>query len=349
MTTKYIDADTHIVEDMEVWSMLAADELHLKPRVVTTEPDKAAPGVFPTGQYWMIDGELYGKGGQALINYVDGTRNFLDPAARVAQMDELGIAAQIIYPSIFLGLAPKSPATELALCRSYNRWMADVCARFPKRFYFVAVPSTKNIEDSVKDMEEWAAKGACGLLMRGFEDDKGLNHKSFWPLYAKAEALDLPICIHIGQGSRNLKNVEGQSGNAIGIVVPNLLAFGAIVNSSIPDEFKKLRFGIIESGSEWVPFAMSRASRYKDRYGVPDHTEDLLKNGRLFITCESHERLGDIIEFTGSDSLMLGTDYGHSDTSTELRAHELLEQRPDINADMARKITEDNPLRFYRM
>ena len=343
----YIDADTHIVEEAPVWDMIAQQDIDIRPRIVRTEPDGASPGVFATGQYWLIDGELYGKGGQALINYVDGTRNFLDPDARIAQMDEWNIAAQIVYPSIFLGLTAKTPRTELALARSYNRWMGDICGRYPGRFRFVAVPSTQNIAESVKDMAEWKDKGACGVLLRGYENDKLLGHKHFWPLYKRASELDLPICIHIGQGSRHMRNIEGGGGNAIGIAVPNLLAFASIVNSTIPDEFPTLKFGIIESGSEWASFAMSRAQRYRARYGVPNHSEKMLADGRMYITCEAHEDLAQIVKIVGEDSLMLGTDYGHSDTSTELRAHSMLEERSGLSSVLTRKMTRDNAMRFY--
>lgn len=349
MPARFIDADTHIVEDVNMWTEFAKDELDARPRVVITEPDKAMPGVFPTGQYWLVDGELYGKGGQALINYTDGTRNFANPGARVKHMDELGIGAQIIYPSIFLGMAAKTPRTELIIARAYNRWMANMCSQHKSRLYFIAVPSTANIAESVKDLKEWSDKGACGILLRGYENDKMLNHKHFWPLFAKAEELDLPICIHIGMGARSLRGIEGGGGNAINIAMPNLLAFGSIVNSHIPSEFPKLRFGIIESGSEWLPFAMSRADRYEARYKVPNHTRKMLADGRLFITCEQHEDLPTIIKSSGEDSLMLGTDYGHSDTSTELLAHDMLSKRNDIGPAIAEKINVTNAKRFYRM
>ncbi|MCB2107460.1 MAG: amidohydrolase family protein [Rhodobacteraceae bacterium] len=344
---QYVDADTHIVEDADIWSLLGNDEIELKPRIVVTEPDKAAPGVFPTGQYWMIDGELYGKGGQALINYSDGTRTFQNSAGRVADMDKYGIASQVIYTSIFLGLAPKSPRTELALARAYNRKMAEICSKYKDRFHYVAVPSAMNVRETVADMNEWKKNGACGLMLRGYENDKMLNHKHFWPIYAAAESLDMPICIHIGSGSRNLRNIEGGGGNAINVAMPNLLAFGSIINSHIPSEFPKLRFGLIESGSEWLPFAVSRAKRYEARYKVPNHFEKMLADKRLFVTCEQHEDLPEIIKLVGEDCLMLGTDYGHSDTSTELKAHEMLMARNDISRAVADKINVANPKALY--
>ena len=349
MATTYIDADTHIVEDTDIWTSIPKADQDVAPKVVMAAPEVGKPGVFATGQYWMVDGELYGKGGQALIHYEEGTRNLQNAKARVGQMDEWGIGAQIIYPSIFLGLTAKSPRTELVMTRAYNRWLADICSQHKGRLYFVAVPSAQNIEASVADMKEWADKGACGILLRGYEDDKLLNHKYFWPLYKKADELGLPICIHIGAGSRSLRNVEGQGGNPINLTVPNLLAYSSIVNHGIPSDFPNLKFGIIESGAEWLPFAMSRARRYRERYQVADHTEKLLADKRLFITCEFHEDIPQIVKHVGEDALLLGTDYGHSDTSTELRAHALLGERPEIGKALGEKIAATNARAFYRM
>ena len=46
----------------------------------------------------------------------------------------------------------------------------------------------------------------------------------------------------------------------------------------------------------------------------------------------------------------VGTDYTHADQSAELMALDILEQRAasgEISAEVARKILDDNPRRFY--
>jgi predicted TIM-barrel fold metal-dependent hydrolase len=345
MAHDFIDADTHIVEDEAVWSHIPTADRDVMPRVLKMEPDKARPDTWAP-EFFQVDGELYRKGGQQLIVYKDGTRTFTDPEARLEAMDELGIGVQVIYTSIFLGLATKSPRTELVLARSWNSWMGDVCAASNGRFRYVAVPSTKNVEETVKDMKRWRANGACGLMMRCYENDKTMVHKDYWPIYAEAQELDLPICIHIGQGSRAMKTIETTS-NGISVALPNLIAFGAIMNSEVPNMFPKLKFGFIESGASWIDFAISRGNRYREVYGVPSHAEQMLADGRLFITAEAHEDIGALVAKVGPDALLLGTDYGHSDTSTELGAHALFMERSDISQDVARRICVDNSRRFY--
>jgi predicted TIM-barrel fold metal-dependent hydrolase len=56
------------------------------------------------------------------------------------------------------------------------------------------------------------------------------------------------------------------------------------------------------------------------------------------------------MQFGTEDHLMVGTDYGHNDRSTDLRALQEIQdqgERGEIPADVARKILDDNPRRFY--
>jgi hypothetical protein len=65
------------------------------------------------------------------------------------------------------------------------------------------------------------------------------------------------------------------------------------------------------------------------------------------VTCETHEDLPQVLRYAGADNLMLGTDYGHADTSTELAAHKVLMARTDLGAGVAKNITELNAAKFY--
>jgi predicted TIM-barrel fold metal-dependent hydrolase len=49
----------------------------------------------------------------------------------------------------------------------------------------------------------------------------------------------------------------------------------------------------------------------------------------------------------GENTLMIGTDYGHADSSTELSALSTLKESGGISPEMHRKIVEDNPRKFY--
>jgi hypothetical protein len=76
--------------------------------------------------------------------------------------------------------------------------------------------------------------------------------------------------------------------------------------------------------------------------------DDLLERCGIFVTCQ----IGDDVPYLvkscmGENSLMIGTDYGHADSSTELSALSTLKDSGGISAQMHRRIVEDNPRAFY--
>jgi predicted TIM-barrel fold metal-dependent hydrolase len=46
---------------------------------------------------------------------------------------------------------------------------------------------------------------------------------------------------------------------------------------------------------------------------------------------------------------MMGTDYGHADTSSEIEALQRLKDQPGVSEAIANKILGDNPRRLYAL
>jgi hypothetical protein len=76
--------------------------------------------------------------------------------------------------------------------------------------------------------------------------------------------------------------------------------------------------------------------------------DDLLERCGIFVTCQ----IGDDVPYLikgcmGENTLMIGTDYGHADSSTELDALTTLKNSGGISSGQHKKIVEDNPRVFY--
>jgi predicted TIM-barrel fold metal-dependent hydrolase len=65
------------------------------------------------------------------------------------------------------------------------------------------------------------------------------------------------------------------------------------------------------------------------------------------VACENTDDLPYVLSYAGEDSLMIGTDYGHHDPSSELNAIRLLRKDRRIGAETIEKILEINPRKFY--
>ena len=67
------------------------------------------------------------------------------------------------------------------------------------------------------------------------------------------------------------------------------------------------------------------------------------------VTCENTDDLPYIVRESGEDGLVIGTDYGHTDTSSDVDAIRIFRDRTDLAEDVKRKILSDNARRLYAL
>ena len=116
-------------------------------------------------------------------------------ALRLKEMDDAGIDIQVLShgaPS-----TQKLPAdTAAALARRVNDRLHAVVADNPKRFAAFAALPTAVPDAAADELERTAKLGFKGAMLHGLANGVFLDDKRFWPIYARAEKLDLPIYMH---------------------------------------------------------------------------------------------------------------------------------------------------------
>jgi predicted TIM-barrel fold metal-dependent hydrolase len=357
-----VDADTHIAESERMWELIDREMYPRRP-VIASVPEDTLYG--KRNAFWLIDGNIFprpaGKGSFRLItpsasrhefsrgDIHIGCRELTNPAARLADMDQLGVELQVIYPTLFLVYLTDDPALDVALCRAYNRYLAEACSKSKDRLRWIAVPPLRSIEESVKEIRWAKDHGAVGVFFRGLEGDKTLDNPYFFPVYQAANDLDLPICVHTAIGNTTLLkmiDVERNHSFLASRVLP-LVAFRDIVANKIPETFPKLRFGFIEASAGWVPFLIHILRRLlRDRWKYAT-SADLFREYRLYVACEADEDVAYLAKYTGDDHLIIGSDYGHNDPSEERNLVATMRAREDIPKGLTEKILCENPRRLY--
>src|SRR5262249_57271542 len=98
----------------------------------------------------------------------DGRRGAYAPSARLRLMDEVGLDAAVIFPSLGLTWEVEVKDAELAAAyaRAYNNWVIDFCGTNPQRLIPVAHISLLDINEGVKEVERVAKLGVKGAFMR---------------------------------------------------------------------------------------------------------------------------------------------------------------------------------------
>jgi 2,3-dihydroxybenzoate decarboxylase len=115
---------------------------------------------------------------------------------RIKEMDEAGIDIQVLShgaPS-----AQKLPAeTAAALTRRVNDRLHVAIAGHADRFAAFAALPTAVPDQAADELERTVtALGFKGAMLHGLANGTFLDDKKFWPIYARAEQLDVPIYLH---------------------------------------------------------------------------------------------------------------------------------------------------------
>ena len=156
-----IDADGHILEPLDLWDKYIDPEFReRRPRFVIDDNGK---------ERLTVEGKLLGnpRGIGSLgsvgarqgivkpgtLKYAEGRKGGFDPHARIVDMDADGIDAAFLYPSLglFAG-AVEDPGLAGAMCRAYNRWLADYCSPYPDRLFGVAMLPMQSVDLAIEEM-----------------------------------------------------------------------------------------------------------------------------------------------------------------------------------------------------
>lgn len=357
-----IDCDAHVEESDETWSYMPPEWSMFRPFAVT----------FPKDTYfgshdaaWVIDYKirLYAANPTIMTRATQkGTsipiQEMKDIPGRVAAMDAMGIDYQVVFPSIWLGVLAENVELEAVLASSYNEALAARCAESEGRLTYVAVLPWRRPDLAIAEIKRVQQRGsAVGIFCRGMEWDSPLTHPDFRPIFAEAEAQNLPITVHVGNGTSPTisRMLEGIARPRYGDPSPHInpygngivsgpyvqFAFQQILGSDLLERFPRLKVGFMEAGSEWtVPIIRRLRERRHDFI-------DGVLGDRVFVACAVDEDLPHIIDKVGVDFLVTQTDFPHGDSFREDHLQESLAERGDLtNADIG-KILSANPARLF--
>jgi predicted TIM-barrel fold metal-dependent hydrolase len=147
--------------------------------------------------YW--DGELasHFRGGEAgRPGQIE--RRLRDFAGdRIADMDEAGIDISVLSHGAPSGQKLASEIAVPVIAQVNDRLAAAVALR-PDRFAAFAALPTVHPEAAADELERCVAMGFKGAMLHGLSHGEFLDLKKFWPIYARAERLDVPIYLHPG-------------------------------------------------------------------------------------------------------------------------------------------------------
>ncbi len=355
-----IDADAHVVESAHTWDYMDPSERQFRP-VPLEAPEEAGVRL----QFWLIDGKVRGfrfpafspaelekRSRLAGRKFADSkeSREMGNVELRLEHMDRTGVDVQVLHNTMFIEAATDRPEVEVALCKSYNRWLADIWRQGKGRLRWSCMAPTLSLPDALDQIRFGKENGAVAVLMRPVEGNRLMIDPYFYPIYDEASRLDLAIAIHIANGNPWLVDLGRHPVFTASAFhrfrVPTVAGCHDLLLSDVPQTFPKLRWGFIEASAQWLPWVVHEAKKRFKSLGRQWPAGGVRDFG-IFVTCENSDDLPYVVDQAGADCLVIGTDYGHTDTSSDVDAIKTFKTRDDLTPEVKQKILSDNARALY--
>jgi predicted TIM-barrel fold metal-dependent hydrolase len=350
MPLNTIDSDAHVIEQPTTWTYMDGDDKKYMPSVLNFGSGVERLGAQGNVQkeFWMVDGRLQAKEANLGIDNTPlESREMRDVSARIKHMDEMNVDVQVLYPTLFLRPITQNPRAEYAIFHSYNRWLADIWKQAPDRLTWVVMPPLYSPESVLREELEWAKKnGACGIFMRGQECERRLSDPFFDNLYTIAQDLDLMIGVHSGNGAFQTHDFFGDEAGFNRFKLPCVGAVHDLLMSGTPERFPRLRWGFVEISAQWIPYLLNDLKIRFQRRGKR-FSNDMLKDNNIYVAAQVTDDFDYILKYTSGDTLVIGTDYGHHDTSAQIEALRMLRENGSVDSKLADRILGENAVRLY--
>jgi aminocarboxymuconate-semialdehyde decarboxylase len=96
---------------------------------------------------------------------------------------------------------------------------------------------------------------------------RNLDQPEFWPIYARIEELGVPLILHPSRSGKLLgleRLTKLHLDNALGFLYEGTLAITSLICGGVLDMFPRLRVGLLETGSGYLPYLMDRLNEVYD-------------------------------------------------------------------------------------
>lgn len=369
MTQDYqvIDADGHVLEPVTMWDQYI--DPGFRGRGPTIEKHGGEDKLIIDGTNFSSEGNFGGAGAVGItetlklqsMDYTDGRAGGFDPRERIKDLDLDGIDAVFLYPTVGLfamGLA--DPQLAGAICRAYNRWLADYCSASPDRLHGVAMLPMQSVELAIEEMtfarKELGMK--AGFVRPNPYHGKMIGDPFYDRFWAAAQDLDLAIGFHeggIGQGGIPVVGIDRFSSQGARHIISHtmemMLVAMSVIWGGVCERFPNIRIAFLESGGGWIAPWLDRMDRHFDQpifndSGLKTRPSELFKRN-CWISFEPVEKsLNVLADYIGPEKILWATDYPHPDGFFP-GAVDMIKQMPGLSESTRRQVLAGGARAFY--
>jgi uncharacterized protein len=359
-----IDADGHVMEPPDLW------EKYIEPEFRATAPRGVGIMTIDVLGHRMPD--VPGWREEATDprhvfdpRFADAARRGYDAASHIEAMDMEGIDIMVLYPSrgLFVASANALPRRYVgAVCRAYNRWLADFCSHNPRRLMGAALVALHDPQIAAEEaryaVEELGMKSV--FLRPNPVNGRTIDHPDHDEFFAEVERLAVPIATHEGAGVHLAQFGRDRYDKLFKVhmichAVETMGACMDLIVGGVLERHPQLRCAFLEASAGWAPWWLERMDEHFEGFhgsreagGLSQKPSEYFRR-QCFVSCEVDERSARYVEEAfGTDVLVLGSDYPHGDGSFPHAVRDFVNLEA-LSSSAKRKALWDNPIRLYHL
>jgi predicted TIM-barrel fold metal-dependent hydrolase len=286
---------------------------------------------------------------------------YRDRAARLKLMDEQGLEACIMLPTLGVGMETaleQDPEALLAAFRAFNRWLdEDWGFNYEQRIYGAPYITLVDVDWAVEELQYALERNVGVVLMRPASvfgaarrrTPGDTAHDEFWDLLDQS---GVTLVIHGGDsGYAPYEQIWGLSGETESFRIPPLKRLlsaspihdmmASLMADRLFERFPNLRVATIETGSGWVAPLLSKLRTIAIQVpGVFKADPYELFLDHVSISPFFEDDVMKLVERVGPDRVVFGSDYPHAEgLSDPVSFEKEIDGLPDADV---RKIMHDN-------
>jgi predicted TIM-barrel fold metal-dependent hydrolase len=288
-------------------------------------------------------------------NTLDGTRapGANDLNLRLADLDQEGVWAELVYPSIGMWMSSiRDPELLAAGCRAINDWAFEFQRRSLRHVPTATIPLL-TVEHAVAEVERAADVGfKAAYLSVAPPTEEDWNSPVWEPLWAACEETGLVIGYHVGTEPHDASTFHGAYFRGPGGALLNYVettyggqrAATKMIATGVFDRHPSLKVIVSEGGATWGPFVADRLDEgYRQHASAVRPQLARLPSEYLYENVYAsfqHDRSAVAANWAmGWRNVCWGSDYPHLEGTfghTQKTLHELFD---DVDAETRRRIT----------
>jgi predicted TIM-barrel fold metal-dependent hydrolase len=370
MSELLISADSHVLEPSDLWTKgLPAAMRDRAPRVFFNEQrgfwmfgcDEVTPQ--PITFSFVAGVDLDNLPAMHKAGYAAARPGGWDPKARLDDMAADGVSAEVLYPSLGLGLYwIQDPAFQEACFRAYNDWLIEYCAATPDRLIGIAMISMWNLEHAVAELRRCQAAGLRGAMiwLRPPDSHSFLSADND-PFWAAAAELDMPVSLHIltDYGWTKWRVDTAPTGalrykSSVMMQHEIELALFDIIFSGVLERFPALKIVSVENEYNWLASLLVRMDKSYERFRREQPlsltmrpTEYVRRQVRATFF---NDAIGPMtLPYVGADLLMWSSDYPHQNSTWPHSREIIARDLGNLSADDREKLVSRNVIELHKL